>query len=102
VFPAREEDWKDNSGKSRKVGAEQYKNRLLAFLAETGKTGSRELVASELEHLAGRLDAIYEKTCKGVHVNVSEQEAALTVIHTYLFIGEIATAMDLNEGAKGK
>jgi sulfite reductase alpha subunit-like flavoprotein len=102
MFPAREEDWKDATGKPRKVGTEQYKNRLLAFLSESSKTGSRELVTSELEHLAGRLDAIYEKTCKGVHVNVSEQEATLAVIHTYLFIGEIASATDPKQGAEGK
>lgn len=93
VFPARDEDWKDASGKVRKVGTEQYKNRLLAFLADAkASAGSREVVSSELEHLAGRLDAIYEKTCKGVHVDVSEQEATLAVIHMYLFIGEVADA----------
>jgi len=93
VFPARDDEWKDASGKTRKVGAEQYKNRLLAFLADSKtSSGSREVVASELEHLASRLDAIYEKTCKGVHVDVSEQEATLAVIHTYLFIGEVANA----------
>jgi len=51
---------------------------------------SREVIESELEHLAARLDAIYEKACKGVHVDVSEQEARLAVIHTYLLIGEVA------------
>jgi hypothetical protein len=45
---------------------------------------------SELEFLAARLDAIYEMTCKGVYVDVSLDEARLVVIHTYLFIGEIA------------
>jgi hypothetical protein len=52
------------------------------------------VVVSGLEHLAARLDAIYDKTCKGVHVDVSEQEARLAVIHTYLFIGEIAAATE--------
>jgi hypothetical protein len=86
VFPARDEKWKDSSGRARKVGTDQYKNRLLAFLAEASyELSSHELVESELEHLAARLDAIYEKTCKGVHVDVSEQEARLAVIHTYLF-----------------
>jgi hypothetical protein len=42
------------------------------------------------KRLAARLDAIYEKTCKGVHVDVTEAEARLAVIHTYLFLGEIA------------
>ena len=101
VFPARHQDWKDASGKLRKIGAEQYKNRLLAFLSDaTPGSGSREVISSELEHLAGRLDAIYEKTCKGVHVDVSEQEATLAVIHTYLFIGEIANVANRESPVK--
>jgi hypothetical protein len=93
LFAARNEDWIDGSGKARKVGPEQYKNRLLAYLSQTNaRDSSQEVVVSGLEHLAARLDAIYEKTCKGVHVDVSEQEARLAVIHTYLFVGEIANA----------
>ncbi|WP_415396003.1 hypothetical protein [Sulfurimonas sp. CS5] len=92
VFPAREEEWKDRKGKNRKVGTEQYKNRILAYLADLGESkGTYILLESELEHLASRLDIIYEKTCKGVHIDVSLNEARLAVIHTYLFIGEIAT-----------
>lgn len=92
VFPVRKEEWKDRKGKDRKVGNEQYKNRLLAYLADLGKSeGSYVLLESELEHLASRLDIIYDKTCKGVHIDVSHNEARLAVIHTYLFIGEVAT-----------
>ncbi len=92
LFPPKE-GWTDGSGKKRKVGPEQYKNRLLAYLEEANRNrGSQEVVVSGLEHLAARLDAIYEKTCKGVHVDVTEQEARLAVIHTYLFIGEIANS----------
>lgn len=92
VFPARDEEWKDRKGRVRKVGIEQYKNRILAYLADLGESeGSYALLESELEHLASRLDVIYEKTCKGVHIDVSLEEARLAVIHIYLFIGEIAT-----------
>lgn len=92
VFPATEEEWKDRKGRKRKVGAEQYKNRLLAYLADLGESsGTYALLESELEHLASRLDVIYEKTCKGVHIDVSLGEARLAVIHTYLFLGEVAT-----------
>jgi hypothetical protein len=45
--------------------------------------GSTTIVGSELDLLATRLDAIYEKTCKGVHVDVSLEEARLAVIHTF-------------------
>jgi hypothetical protein len=67
---------------------------LLAFLEEaTGSRSSLEITTSGLEHLAARLDAIYEKTCKGVHVEITEQEARLAVIHTYLFVGELARSV---------
>lgn len=91
LFPASKTDWIDPKGKPRKVGEEQYKNRLLAYMSERTESKSNEaIVSSELEFLAARLDAIYEKTCKGVHVDVSTQEARLAVIHTYLFLGELA------------
>lgn len=92
IFPSRNKDWTDGRGRARKVGPEQYKNRLLAYIAEQQSAGSEEVIVSGIEHLAARLDAIYEKACKGVHVEVSEQEARLAVIHTYLFIGEVASS----------
>ncbi|EKU99440.1 hypothetical protein Lepto7375DRAFT_1484 [Leptolyngbya sp. PCC 7375] len=92
VFPAQKEVWEDRSGKTRKVGVDQYKNRLLAYLAGLGESrGTYTLLETELSHLASRLDIIYEKTCKGVHIDVTPEEARLAVIHTYLFIGEVAT-----------
>lgn len=91
LFPKSDVDWIDVKGKSRKVGEEQYKNRLLAYMSERTNSKSNDaIIGSELEFLAARLDAIYEKTCKGVHVDVDIQEARLAVIHTYLFIGELA------------
>ena len=91
LFPAQDEDWKDKSGKMRKVGTEQYKNRLMAYMSEHSSSGSdTAILESELELIAAKLDAVYEKTCKGVHVDVGEQEAKLAVISTYILLGEIA------------
>ena len=91
IFPPQSEDWKDSKGKMRKVGTEEYKNRLLAFADNrTGSNSSNSILASEIEHLSARLDAVYEKVSKGVHTEVSPDEARLAVIQTYLFIGEIA------------
>ena len=91
VFPASSGQRIDASGKARDVGPEQYKNRLLAFLeVSRGRDSSFDVVESQISDLAARLDAIHDKTCKGVHVDVSEDEARLAVIHTYLFVGEVA------------
>lgn len=91
VFPPSDSDWIDGSGKPRKVGTDNYKNRLLAFI-ETRLTSDSSLtiLENELEHLCSRLDAVYDKVCKGVHADVSAEEARLTIIEGYIFIGEIA------------
>jgi hypothetical protein len=93
LFPAQSMTRVDSKGKERKVGPDEYKNRLLAFIdvkIEAGHDSNLSIVAPEIDHLAARLDAIYEKSCKGVHADVSREEARLVVIQTYLFIAELA------------
>lgn len=91
VFPPSDNDWVDGSGKKHKVGADDYKNRLVAFIESRLTSGSsRAILENELEHLCSRLDAVYEKACKGVHTDVSVEEARLAIIEGYIFIGEIA------------
>ncbi|RKF36178.1 hypothetical protein BCY88_36645 [Paraburkholderia fungorum] len=91
LFPPSEVEWRSSSGKARKVGVDQYKNRLIAFI-EQGITsdGTKALLESELDHLCARLDAVYDKTNKGVHADVTLEEARLTIIQAYIFIGELA------------
>lgn len=96
IFPAREEPFTDAGGKTRKIGPEQYVNRLLAFVEGRISSGtSVNIVRAEMEHLAARLTAIYEKHSKGVHADVGEDEARLVVVHTYLLLAEVARAAKL-------
>lgn len=91
VFPPSDNDWIDSSGKKRKVGADNYKNRLVAFIeSQLTSNSSYTILETELEHLCSRLDAVYEKACKGVHTDVSAEEARLAIIEGYIVIGEIA------------
>jgi hypothetical protein len=91
IFPATQDSYIDGKGKTRKVGQEQYKNRLVAFLEKRLQSESTvAILTSEIEHLAARLDAVYEKNCKGVHDTVTAEEARLAVIQTYLMIAEIS------------
>ena len=91
LFPSQDSDFVDRKGNSRKIGLNEYKNRLLAFIESKITHGSDlSIISSELEHLASRLDAVHDKVCKGVHVEVNLSEARLTVIHTYLFLAEVA------------
>jgi hypothetical protein len=96
VFPPRAEEYVDRGGIKRKVGPEEYKNRLLAFVEQSlGSDGTRAILSTDLEHLAARLDALYEKACKGIHAGVTIEEARLAVISTYIFLAEIARAAAL-------
>jgi hypothetical protein len=91
VFPAQTEPYANGSGKPRKVGAEDYKNRILAFIESRVKSdSSHAILGASLDHIAARLDAVYEKACKAVHANVTQPEARLTVIETYLLVSEVA------------
>jgi len=91
VFPPQAQPYVDGRGRQRTVGEEQHKNRLLAFIETQVTSGStKTILAAQLEHLAARLDATYEKACKGVHDDVSEDEARLVVLETYLFLAEVA------------
>ncbi len=91
VFPAQDEEWLDNKGNGRKVQKDQYKNRIIAFVEKSKMSSSSEsIIISDVEHLAARLDAVYEKSCKGVHDVVNISETRLTVISTYLLIAEVA------------
>ena len=91
VFPPRAEPYVDGQGKNRKVGEAEYLNRLLAFIeshVESG--GTRSILDSQLSHLAARVDAVYAKACKGVHDDVTLDEARLVLVQTYLFLAEVA------------
>ncbi|HEU4411744.1 MAG TPA: hypothetical protein VFS43_41255 [Polyangiaceae bacterium] len=91
VFPPQSEPYTDRGGKKRIVGEDQYKNRLLAYIETRISSGStKSILDAKIEHIAARLEAVYEKACKGVHTDVTESEAKLVVIDTYLFIAEVA------------
>lgn len=89
VFPAQDTPYIDSAGRSRKVGTEDYKNRLIAYL-ETRLAKSGQAARDELEFHVRRIDSLYEKASKGVHAEVTADEVRLVLIGTYLLLGEIA------------
>lgn len=88
LYPPSETPHVDGQGKERLVGAEQYRNRILAYLETTGSTHSKALRAAIVE-FANRLDGLDELTQKGVHAEVSEQEMEFGIVQTYLLSGEL-------------
>lgn len=91
LFPPSDTEWEDGKGKKRKVGPDNYKNRLIAFIEQRiASASTQSLLEDDLVHLCSRLDAIYEKSCKGVHTDITVEEARLAIIQAYIFLGELA------------
>lgn len=94
LYPPRDEPVMVN-GKLKKVGKEQYINRLVQFIAS--KEGSKtfaDVVGADLSSIGMRLDAIYDAVCKGTHAEITKDEASRYIIHTYLLISDIVSLTD--------
>ncbi len=64
--------------------------RLCQFVAETARrSGSRDLIVTQVGELGRRLDSLNSIASKGVHANVSAVEVDQCVIQTYLTVGDI-------------
>lgn len=74
----------------RKLGEEQYMNRLWAFLDENVPTGSNKTLAkAHVDYLGSFLDQLNSKSSKGVHATVTYEETVRVVLYTYLTLGDV-------------
>jgi len=99
LYPAREGEeqvMKGQKGKPVKLGPEQYKNRILAFVSE--KSDSErfiQVVGSNLGFLVDRLESIYTSASKGTHTTIlNREEAERYVVYTYLLVGDVLSLYD--------
>lgn len=90
IYPPSDKDKILESGKSIKLGPENYINRLVCFVEENlvSKTYAG-VMNSEIKFTGERLDALFQAGQKGSHNSVTQYEAERYVIYTYLLIGEI-------------
>ena len=89
LYPARDKPI-IVAGKSIKVGTEEYINRLVQFISDKKESKAfSKIVGADLASIGERLDAIYNATNKGTHSDVSKEEAARYIVHTYLLISDI-------------
>jgi hypothetical protein len=79
-----------SDGQERDLGDEQYLNRFQEFLlTKFEKSSSRDLLRTEFEHLAVFARKLHEVASKGVHSEVSIQDAKLGLIGLYMFLYNI-------------
>lgn len=98
VYPAREDKVVGVGSKQKtiKLGADNYINRLIAYVEENSSSQRfEEIVGSHMSYLGERLDAIFQAAQKGSHDTIASQdEADRYVIYTYLVIGDILQLKD--------
>jgi hypothetical protein len=81
-------------GKERKLGEEQYLNRLQEFLmTRFPESTSRDLIKAELGHLDTLARRLNDIASKGVHADVSPQEAKQGLLGLYMFLYNVVVKL---------
>lgn len=97
-YPAVKEPVKCSDGATRKLGNQEYLNRLWEYLAKTiGKSRSDDLLHTELDVLgvyAEKLDTI---ASKGVHSNALAMEAKQGLLSLYVFLFNLISRIEKKE-----
>lgn len=85
----------DHTGQERRVGRDEYKNRLLLHLEKrvTSKSG-RKMSSRELDLLVHWLDALVDRLGKGVHDDSHYEDAAHIYYTTWGVIAEVVRFSD--------
>lgn len=85
-----EKMYKTKSGKEIDVSGEHYKNKLSAVIEKLqDKSPNKCLVGSNILYLIDRMDTLNDLQCKGVHKEISKEDAMQCIIHTYICLGDI-------------
>lgn len=86
----------ERSGKTIKMGAGNYINRLIAFIDDRSKSSVfHSVVGSNISFIGDRLDSIFVATQKGSHSSISSRiEAERYVIYTFLIVGDILSLFE--------
>lgn len=88
VFPARDEPFPVGDDQIS-VKDDKVLNRLKAYMIEQGGSPGR------IDRLRRTVGYLYERVSKGVHDDVTPDEARFVFLHTYTTLGEI---LSLGEG----
>lgn len=101
LYPPIQDEVLCQDGKSRKMGEEQYLNRLHEFCMRilSGSTAD-EMIKAEIEYLAAFMRRLNELASKGVHSDVSRSEAKQGLIGVYLFLSNIVNRMEMETSNK--
>lgn len=90
VCPASSEPKVGLDGKSHQLTADKYLNRIeFAICEKKVQHTSTNLIITNLSELYNKLENLNALSCKGVHADVTSEEAYMCVTQLYLILGEL-------------
>lgn len=93
--------FKTKSGKEIDVSGEHFNNKLSAIIETLeNKTVKKSLVGSSILYYLDWIDNLTSLQSKGVHNDISLEEARSCIIQTYIFVGEILNLYNHSNSGK--
>lgn len=90
-----EKTYKTISGKEIDVSGDHYLNKLSAVIEKLqGKSVNKSLIGTNVLYLLDRIESLNNLQCKGVHSDITKQDAMQCIIQTYICLGDILTLQD--------
>ena len=87
LYPATSEQIVCTDGKERKMGDDQYLNRLFEYvLKNVTQSTSKDLLQNELNYLVSFIERLNKIGSKGVHSEVTIVEAKQGLVGLYFFL----------------
>jgi hypothetical protein len=78
------------SGKGISIAGDNYLNKLSAVIEKLeDKSPSKSLIGSQIIFMIDWIENLNNMQCKGVHSDISKDEAVRCIIHTYICLGDI-------------
>lgn len=90
-FPAySSKTYQTKSGIEIDVSGDHYKNKLSAVVEKLeAKAARNTLVGSSITYLLDWMENLIKLQCKGVHSDITREDAERCIIQTYIFLGDI-------------
>lgn len=95
--------FKTLSGKDIDVSGDHDNNKLAAIIETLQSRASKNtLVGSEIIYLIDWIEQINKRQNAGVHADVTREQAAQCIIHTYIALGDILSLKDSAKESESK
>ena len=84
--------YKTKSGVEIDVSGDHYKNKLSAVIEKLeDKSPKKTIVGSNVIYLLDWIDNLIDLQCKGVHSDITKEDAERCILQTYMCLGDVLT-----------